>query len=435
MLESDHNDEKIADESGNHPISPTSEMSAATDALENAERGDVEPQEGDGDNLSIAIVESESNSSVPEIEIVASDVSSPKGLPSSGSALDEDHMEDSPAVADDDDLEIEATKANQGAIETVADTIEKGNSTPQAAESSKDVENTGEEFCPDANVQEESKKPNTEDIDDGSIVEEAEEGEICGMPKRKCFAAAVVVLVILAIALGIGVGVTGKESSTGRAPAATPVLPEPTAAVTSKPTSGPFTLDLASIVLPPGKELTSLGATDPEFLALEWMAESDVRGVPLEANSVELLERFALATLYFATGGDNLWTDNFLWLSGGSHCGWSMIECSGDSVRGIYMGFNNLSGTLPVEIFWNLKNVVDVNLGSNSLSGTLPTEIGLWTEASFVNVEANAFNDRIPTTIGKMTSLTNFGAALNQLSGSLPSEIGMLSKLTSLQLW
>ncbi|VEU36259.1 unnamed protein product [Pseudo-nitzschia multistriata] len=73
-------------------------------------------------------------------------------------------------------------------------------------------------------------------------------------------------------------------------------------------------------------------------LALDWMANDDPAALPATPVTTELTERFAAATLYFATGGPQEWIDSFGFLSGASICEWNS---SGDNTLariGIFCG-------------------------------------------------------------------------------------------------
>ena len=56
----------------------------------------------------------------------------------------------------------------------------------------------------------------------------------------------------------------------------------------------------------------------PEFLAARWIADEDGLAMPF---SPTFLERYALATLWFSTEGDNWW-NNDLFMTDAHHCEW-----------------------------------------------------------------------------------------------------------------
>ena len=71
-----------------------------------------------------------------------------------------------------------------------------------------------------------------------------------------------------------------------------PQLPEPTISTLGK---------FAEILLP-GNGLSLLDQTSSQYLALQWIAEEDPKGLPGN-ETIELVERFSLASFYFATNG------------------------------------------------------------------------------------------------------------------------------------
>jgi hypothetical protein len=102
----------------------------------------------------------------------------------------------------------------------------------------------------------------------------------------------------------------------------------------------------------------------------------------------ELVERYALAVLFYRTRGGNLWNLKQGWLSSNSVCsGWHGINCNGSG------------------------KVTEIELVQNSLVGSLPTELGILTA---------------------LTSITIMNSY--ELTGSLPSEIASLTALENLTL-
>lgn len=126
----------------------------------------------------------------------------------------------------------------------------------------------------------------------------------------------------------------------------------------------------------------------PQHRAFQWLAKN----ANLEAYSSERkLQRYALATLYYGTNGDE-WSENLWWLSDEDECTWYTKQsfagypvCSigafGDKSKilmNLDLSFNNLRGTLPPEIgLLSGLTRVDFDGGpSGFLTGPLPSEIG-----------------------------------------------------------
>lgn len=78
-------------------------------------------------------------------------------------------------------------------------------------------------------------------------------------------------------------------------------------------------------------------------MAFEWLAN--------DANYTidTLIQRYALATLFFGTDGDS-WNNNTLWLSNADMCEWHKVVCANDSVSELDLALHELSGELPPEI-------------------------------------------------------------------------------------
>jgi hypothetical protein len=117
--------------------------------------------------------------------------------------------------------------------------------------------------------------------------------------KRQIAIIALVALAVLAIIVGLSAGLTANRP-------VLPSTPSPTPAPTSqldqqfRPTLPPYTLD------------SLINASSPQSLAYEWVTEVDQRAWSDAPNDEELRpERmnqrfFALATIYYAIGGDTL---------------------------------------------------------------------------------------------------------------------------------
>lgn len=163
------------------------------------------------------------------------------------------------------------------------------------------------------------------------------------------------------------------------------------------------------------------------------------------------LQRFALATIYFALGGDT-WIENDSWLSTVVPlCEWTGVSCGDDStlVRTVDLSSNGLSGTLPDELnllkalrvlnisgnsiggslppgFFNLFKLEEINLSGNLLTGSLPEEYG--NDGSFeslktLNVCSNKITGTIPSTLGSIRNLKSLKLGHNLFTGELPEEI------------
>lgn len=117
----------------------------------------------------------------------------------------------------------------------------------------------------------------------------------------------------------------------------------------------------------------------PQNRALEWLANDTFEGYYSDGK---FIQRYALATLYFATNGES-WSNNSQWLDNEDECGrWFSFVASGlpcdpstGGVTKLWLEKNNLEGTLPKEIGL-LTSLVELVLNQNDLGSTIPSEIG-----------------------------------------------------------
>eukprot|EP00980_Cylindrotheca_fusiformis_P001024 scaffold276_cov132-Cylindrotheca_fusiformis.AAC.19 len=244
-------------------------------------------------------------------------------------------------------------------------------------------------------------------------------GKLFGVPRKVAFGL-IALLAIVAIAVAVGLLLSRGDSNDSSAPRDLSKM-EP----------------LAGIVLP-GVNMSDLNQASPQYRALEWLAYDDPRNMTIEDDSTELLERFSLVTLYYATGGEN-WLWKFQWLSVVEHCLWDGILCDWDyqlhgSVYELEFSEPNMQGTLPPEI-GNFRNTKRIAFWYTSLEGSIPTEVGLLTSATYLGITHSRIGGTLPTEIGNLNQLSVLILRENsQMVGTIPSEIGNLQQLVDLHL-
>ncbi|MCK5232485.1 MAG: hypothetical protein KAR13_19585, partial [Desulfobulbaceae bacterium] len=96
--------------------------------------------------------------------------------------------------------------------------------------------------------------------------------------------------------------------------------------------------------------------------------------------AIPAIERAALIALYNSTNGDG-WNDSSGWKNNnpepdgfseiGSEGSWKGVTVNNDHVITLDLGWNELTGTIPVEL-GNLTNLVRLYLSGNQLTGTIP---------------------------------------------------------------
>jgi hypothetical protein len=161
----------------------------------------------------------------------------------------------------------------------------------------------------------------------------------------------------------------------------------------------------------------------------------------LEASDIlddRLMQRFALASLYYSTSGDE-WTnsDGDQWLdTNQDECKWSTdgIKCSKGLVDWLALSGDNLSGPIPIEIGLLLE-LTSLDLHDNKLTGSIPSELGFLTKLEVLAFHENQLMGAFPSEeIGLLIELTSLDLHGNKLTGSIPSELGLLTKLEVLGL-
>ncbi len=177
----------------------------------------------------------------------------------------------------------------------------------------------------------------------------------------------------------------------------------------------------------------------------------------IASAQIPLIERDALIALYDSTNGAT-WSDSTGWLGAvGTECTWYGVFCSNGSVIWLYLGSNQLSGSIPPELgdlselqdlrlysnqiggsippeLGDLSNLLVLALGYNQLTGSIPPELGSLANAQNFSLNNNQLTGSIPTELGDLTNVTGFYLASNQLTGGIPPELGDLSNLQYLHL-
>ena len=210
-----------------------------------------------------------------------------------------------------------------------------------------------------------------------------------------------------------------------------------------------------------GKALNN--SQSPQFRAYSWLLDnSDLN----EYSEKQLLQRYSLATLYYATSGDQ-WLANTFWLSNFKECYWfgrtgSKKRCNkkGEVIH-LELDLNNLKGSLPPELgllssslesislsggpnsdlvgtlpseLGHLTRLKVLNVRNNDLSGTIPFEIENLKRLEKIDLSQNRFRGEIPTQIGALSNLRVLDVSLNYLSGNLPTELGRLKRCQTMSL-
>lgn len=208
--------------------------------------------------------------------------------------------------------------------------------------------------------------------------------------------------------------------------------------------------------------------TSPQYQALQWISQGltgslrrRIRGRRVQELDARLIQRWALAVLYFSTGGgvdgnttSSSWTSDAGWLKSTNECEWSFVVCDdsgsltevaiddnalfgdippeigllGGSLRKLSFNTNGLGGTLPTTLGL-LTGLNRLNLQNNLLTGPLPTELGALSFLQSLILSRNSFVGPIPTQVGNLVNLTYLDFALTKLTGTIPTEVGQMMEL------
>jgi Leucine-rich repeat (LRR) protein len=220
----------------------------------------------------------------------------------------------------------------------------------------------------------------------------------------------------------------------------------------------PFNLSLSDWTL----QSINAGSSTPQATAYRWLfASGDHPDLPQTEALRRMIHRFALATLYFSTGGNGTWRIDTNWLDKAQHeCLWFGVACAnrtdsavafctsefdipsvscrlvnGTRVVGLDLSGNQLVGSIPREIeLFNASGVESILFAGNKLDGSIPSELGAIITLRTLSLAQNQLASGIPTSMGNLKNLLYLQLSRNQLTGRIPRAIATLSQLEELYL-
>jgi Leucine-rich repeat (LRR) protein len=284
----------------------------------------------------------------------------------------------------------------------------------------------------------------------------------------------ILILSVIGLIVGVVVGFTLKSSSG--------IAAAPTSSPTQVLSNVEFftTVRLPEILSASSKDALS-NPNSPQAKAMRW-----IESIPLHEDLSEgrLIQRFALACIYFSTGGEN-WSENDSWLSDADECSWFSTSdhtiCSEEgfyihleleetglhdqlpqelsflsSLQTFNVARNDLWGTFPRGLQAS-THLVELTLKENTFSGFVPPWIGNHSQLENIDISFNnmvgdfdwiggltslrafdcsnnTFSTTLPTALGNLAQLESFNCSGNILRGPLPSEIGLVQTLATLDL-
>jgi Leucine-rich repeat (LRR) protein len=136
-------------------------------------------------------------------------------------------------------------------------------------------------------------------------------------------------------------------------------------------------------------------------------------------------ERQALLDFYQSTHGDQ-WNQS--WDINTPVSDWQGVTVENNTVTGLSLLFNNISGTLP-ESLGTLKNLRILELSFNKLSGELPASLGNLDKLEMLAFNGNELTGNIPASLGNLKDLKQLHLSSNYLTGTLPGSLKYLKNL------
>jgi Leucine-rich repeat (LRR) protein len=182
----------------------------------------------------------------------------------------------------------------------------------------------------------------------------------------------------------------------------------------------------------------------PQSWAMDWVLE-DPWWDTYTYSQERARQRFALATLYYATADSVGWTTSdgtiFLgFLSYDTHeCEWlptERLRCN-EQFQLVFLDVDGLGlhGTVPDEVFELMApdTLEHLALGHNEIRGTLATQLGMLQKLTHLDITQTQVTGTVPSEIGNCLGLRTLAIQLNPLlQGTIPTQLGLLSSLEGL---
>jgi len=243
----------------------------------------------------------------------------------------------------------------------------------------------------------------------------------------------------------------------------------PTDNPTEPPTDAPTTLRwaqfLSTFLIPISGEEVFKDKNSPQYRAGKYLLDDPY--TDFVSTIGRLSDRYAVATFYFATEGEN-WNSCYFgdsecnsgqWLVD-DVCDWFAVSCDDDARVSSFLFVNaegnGLIGTLPFEMYvlegmvdlviinekikgtlpevfgTNATSMRSLLLPDNELTGTIPNNYLSNSPLEYVHLGSNSFSGTIPATIGSTTLLKQLDLSGNSISGIIPQEIAEYGALEAL---
>ena len=257
--------------------------------------------------------------------------------------------------------------------------------------------------------------------------------------KRNKFILLLLSMLAVGLVLAVVLLFSSAENDPKPAPSSTPTA-TPTASPTISLAPTSFSDRLFNLLATFTPENILQDSSAPQFQAFQWVVgNKEPKESSVGSTDEVTLERYALATLFFATDGIQ-WSSNNTFLVEESHCDWDGVECAADEevITALSLPSENLSGTLPPEIgiltSLTSLNLTNQNATEPGLTGTIPSEIGLLTSLITLDISNNRLSGSIPSEIRNLDNIRTIALHNNRLEGFVPIQLGFLRNLEHLSL-
>ncbi|KAK4283874.1 hypothetical protein QN277_000778 [Acacia crassicarpa] len=121
------------------------------------------------------------------------------------------------------------------------------------------------------------------------------------------------------------------------------------------------------------------------------------------------------------------------WTNSSSHCSWSQITCTNNSVTGLALININISQPIPTFIC-ELKNLSSIGFQLNYIPLGFPTYLYKCSKLEYLDLSTNYFVGKVPDDIDRLAGLRFLNLGSNNFFGEIPVSVTKLKELTSLQL-
>ncbi|KAK6915809.1 Serine-threonine/tyrosine-protein kinase, catalytic domain [Dillenia turbinata] len=95
------------------------------------------------------------------------------------------------------------------------------------------------------------------------------------------------------------------------------------------------------------------------------------------------------------------------------------------NTRHFHFGENQLTGTIPAQLFSSKMKLIHVLFDNNKLTGGIPSTLGLVTTLEVVRFDRNSLNGTVPSNLNNLTRVQELYLSNNQLTGPISDLTGM----------